>query len=57
MTGTPSCTSVGTTPFGLSLRYFGSYCSLANRSTRIASQSSPFSLSVIRTFWQQTEFP
>ena len=57
ITGTPSCTSVGTTPFGLSLRYSGSHCSSLNRSTRRASQVSPFATSAMRTFWQQTELP
>ena len=57
ITGTPSCTRVGTTPLGLSLRYSGSYCSVLNRSTRRASQVRPFSTSVIRTFCKQTELP
>src|SRR5262245_38967421 len=57
ITGLPSWTSVGTTPLGLSLRYFGSYCSLRNRSTFTACHVRPFSHRVMRTFWQQTELP
>src|SRR5262249_60253005 len=42
MIALPSCRSVGTPPFGLSFRYFGSYCSASNRLTLTDSQLSPF---------------
>src|SRR6476646_7286061 len=55
MIGLSLCTSVGTTPLGLYLRYAGSYCSFLKRSTRLVSHDRPFSKSVVRTFCVQIE--
>jgi hypothetical protein len=44
-------------PFGLSFKYFGSYCSALNRSTFTESQASSLTRIVIHTFWQHTELP
>jgi len=55
ITGRPSCTSVGTTPFGFSFMYAGS-----NWSPRSVMRRSWyarfFSARTMRTFWAQTEF-
>src|SRR5215831_306802 len=52
--GAPPWISVGTTPFGLSSKYAGSYWS--PRSVMMWSLAScPFSFSAMRTFWAQTE--
>ena len=54
MIGAPSSISVGTTAFGLSFRYAGSYWS--PRSVMMCSLAScPFSFNAMRTFWAQTE--
>jgi hypothetical protein len=52
----PSCTSVGTTPFGLSFRYSGRKCSNLRSSRRRSAQARFFSESTMRTLNEWTEF-
>ena len=51
----PSCTNVGTTPFGLSFRYSDAMCSLFEKLICRSSHSRLFSASTSRTFWLQVE--
>ena len=55
VTTTVPCTSVGTTPLGLSCRYQSCRCSFSRRLTMRSVWGSPFSARASRTFWLQVE--
>ena len=55
ITGLPSWTSAGTTPFGLISRYSGETCSAFIKLMCRRSCGSFFSASAMRTFCAQTE--
>ena len=55
MTARPSCSSDGTTPFGLIARYSGLSWSPANRSSLRSSKVRPLACSTKRTRWLQVD--
>src|SRR5262249_52677902 len=55
MIARPSCSSDGTTPFGLTARYSGLSWSPAKRSSLRSSNGRPFACNVKRTRWLQVD--